>query len=603
MSPTVRSAAQLALALLALGGCAALGGGSQPTAPGPDPGERERYARRMLEDARAFEQQGRHDAAERTARRGLSAAPDDAALLRALSRALSAQGREDEARGASERADRVDPPPPEPALVPLEASSRDLLLVLLRPDPEPADPERVPGEWPDAVVAETLERRLRVRLPEATLSHFEPETVAGARRFLAQHAPRAVISLRAERAFCDSSIKDGSFAVAWLRIASERPGPERRGDVEHVRELVPEPRLAGGCRREAVARALERALLQPGVRQALEAPELPAGLRNPVVQQAGWSREAIRALFPDLGRLLAAELDAGRAWIASGQVAKAAEAFQRAAHIDPHDPDVRAYLAEVDATLALAGELSTGSDSEAGVLDPRLTAAQRAAAEARLEEERRRREDLLAALAVLDEDLHVPGPRTLRALRRVEIRDPSAFGPALARARAGEAIEARAAYAPDGSVLSVYFFPRGGEQPVLRQEDTSGDGRADRWIGYEAGVRREIWEDALDSGEPSVRLVFVPGGSELERVEFDAAGDGKLDRVFTYRDGVLAGENRDSDGDGVLDTFDRFDAGGQLLLRDEDVDGDGRIDVRSHFREGRLVRRELTDPAQVPDGT
>ena len=588
------------LALGALAACTALPIG-EPDEAAPSRAERERFARRMLEEARAFEAQERHQAAERAARRGLEAQPDDAALLRALARALEADGQADEARALYERAERLDPPPPTPPQLPLKASSRDLLIVLLRPDPQHSDPDRVPHEWPDAVVAEALERRLRLRLPEATLASFEPETVADARRRLSRTTPRAAISLRVERAFCDSSVKDGRIAVSWLRVAAERPGLASDGP-QLVREVVHEPRMPGGCRREAVARALERAFELSVVERALTAPAIPPGLRAPVVQQAGWSRTAIRALFPELGQRMHEELDAGRLWIASGDVAAAAEAFYRAAHIDPDDPDVRAYQNEADATLALAGELAPGA-LEPGVLDPRFTPAQRIAAEARLAEERRRREDLLAALAVLDEDVRVPGPRTLRALRRIEIRDVDAFGPALARSRAGGEIEARAAYAPDGSLLSVYFFPESAALPVLREDDTSGDGRTDRWIGYDQGVRREIWEAPLGGGQPGVRVVFSAGGHELERIEFDSNSDGRLDRVFHYVDGALAGENRDTNGDGALDTFDRFDQQGQLVLREEDLDGDGRIDVRSIFSGGRLVRREITDAVHVPDGS
>lgn len=607
--PSLRIAARwLATALLVCGatlGCAAFGpapdaASASQAAPGPTPADRERYARRMLEEARAFEAEGRLEAAERAARRGLEAAPDDAMLHLMLARVVAALGRKQEAEALRRRAGLLAPPPPAPPNKPLPASSRDLLVVLLPPDPQNPDPERVPRSWPDEVVAETLARRIRIRLPEATLAHFSPETVADARRRLPLYSPRAVLSLRVERAFCDSSIKDGRFAVAWLRVAAERPGAASQ-EPDLVREVVLEPRLESGCRREAVARAFERALELPAVARALAAPSLPLGLRAPVVQQAGWSREAIRALFPELGQRLRADLETGHRWIAAGQVAKAAEAFHRAAHIDPDDPDVRAYLAEADATLAMASELWPGSPAEAGVLDPRFTPAQRAAAEARLAEEQRRREDLLAALAVLDEDLHVPGPRTLRTLRRVEIRDAEAFGPALARARAGGDVEARAAYAPDGSVISVYFFPVGAELPVLREEDTTGNGRADRWIGYEEGARREIWEDSRGRGQPGVRIVFAAGGSELERIEFDSNGDQRLDRVLQYVDGALAAESRDTDGDGALDTFDRFDANGQLVLRDEDLDGDGRIDVRSVFRDGRLVRREFTDPSNAPD--
>jgi len=55
----------------------------------------------------------------------------------------------------------------------------------------------------------------------------------------------------------------------------------------------------------------------------------------------------------------------------------------------------------------------------------------------------------------------------------------------------------------------------------------------------------------------------------------------------------------DVDGDGRFDRFDHFDAQGRVELRDEDLTGDGRIDVRTTFRDGRLLKREITDPAAL----
>ena len=176
----------------------------------------------------------------------------------------------------------------------------------------------------------------------------------------------------------------------------------------------------------------------------------------------------------------------------------------------------------------------------------------------------------------------------------------SRFGPKLARERAGGEIEARGVYAPDGSILSRYYFARGAALPVLREEDTSRDGRPDRWIGYQDGIRREIWEDGRGLGRPDVHIVFAAAGTPLERVELDDDGDGRSERVFTYTLGKLSGESRDTNHDGKLDRFDRLDANGEIVLREEDTDGNGSIDVRSIYSAGRLVRRELATPALDP---
>jgi hypothetical protein len=521
--------------------------------------------------------------AEHVLRRGLSASPDNPPLRRELARVLEELGRGDEAARERDAADAIEPPPPPPPDVPLDLPSRDVLVVLLPPARDVSS-ERLPRGWPDGPVAEMLEQRLRARLPEATVVHAEFETVAAARDWLPRVSPRAVLSLRVDRVYCGDSIKDGRFGMAWLRAAVEQPGATNSGPA-WGRALVYDPRGPESCEREVTARALEQVLALEAVRAALAA--------HPT-DRSSWSTAAIRTLFPGLGARIDAELAAGHNILAQGRIAAAAEAFRRAARIDPEDPVVRSYLREAEATLALSRELSRrrGSD-DAGVLDPRFSLAQRAAAEARLVEEQRRREDMLAALAVMDEDVQLPDASFLARLRPAAIRDPDAFGPALARRRAGGEVQVRAAYAPDGTVIARYYFPFGEQLPVLREEDTDHDGHGDRWIAYAGNLRSEIWEGGRDTGRPDVRLVFAAGGSRLLRIELDRDGDGRPERILHYSGGVLSAEARDTDGDNSLDTFDRFDSDGNVGLREEDLDGDGSIDARSVYQAGRLVRRYL----------
>ena len=579
-TPLVR----LAVALAALaGGCA-----RPPTAPeGPSPGARALVARTSLESAREHRSQGQLALAESVLRRGLATAPDDAALHRALAGVLIELGRSAEAEPHLRRADALDPPPPSPPGTPLPRSARGLLVVLM----PPVAGDRVPQSWPEDVVAATLERRLALRLPEAKVVHADPETVGAARSWLAGFAPRAVLSLQVERAYCGQSRKDGRFGMAWLRVAAEVPADTSAG-ATRVRALVSEPRLTGGCLSEVTARALEQALALPLVESAWARSETAGATRAP------WTAAAVRALFPGLGQRIETELQAGRSALASGRLAPAAAAFERAARIDPEDPDVRAYLEETRSTLALAKQLQKGS--RAPTLEPSWSPSQRASADALLVDERRRRDELLALLAVLDEDQRVPPASTLATLRLVEVPPGKAFGPTLARERAGGEIEARAVYAPDGSLLSRYFLARGAPLPVLREEDTSQDGKPDRWIGYQDGIRREIWEDGRGRGRPDVHLLFAAEGEPLERIELDDDGNGKPERVFSYTLGKLTGESRDTNRDGLLDRFDRLDENGNLVVREEDVNADGVIDVRSLYNAGRLVQRQLATPQLDP---
>ena len=93
---------------------------------------------------------------------------------------------------------------------------------------------------------------------------------------------------------------------------------------------------------------------------------------------------------------------------------------------------------------------------------------------------------------------------------------------------------------------------------------------------------------------PTTASVFAESGTPLLRIEIDQTGDGAPDRIFHYADGFLSAEARDTDGDGQLDTFDRFDDEGFIGVREEDLDGDGGIDVRSIYEGGKLIRRELS---------
>jgi tetratricopeptide (TPR) repeat protein len=557
--------------------------------PPPSESDRERHARRMLEDARAFRRQGRLESAEAAVMRGLAARPRDPRLLRERARILEQQGRTREAEAARRRADSVAPHPAAPPRSAHDTNSRGVLVVLV---PPPADRDaagRIPNTWPDPVVAETLERRLRMRLPEATVVHADPGSVEEARTWIGSYAPRAALSIRVDRAYCEESIKDGPFAVGELRVAAASPG-EIPDPPETARSVRHDPPGGEACRADVVARAFE---------EALDLPAVGATLAEPA-SVSPWSATALRALFPGIGVRLREALDAGKRRLASGHLALAGESFAQAERIDAEDPEVRAYLDEVEQTLAIVDELARPGE-EIGVLDPRFTPAQRAAAEARIAEEKRRRESLLAALAVLDEDVNAPTPRTIAALRPTPIDDSNAVGPTLARERAGGPVSARIAYAPDGSALSRYFLREGSERPVLREEDTSGDGRPDRWVIYQGDVRREILEDSRNRGVMDLRFSFSEDGGTLERVELDPSGDGLPERVFHYADGRLRVEASDTTGDGSLDRFERFDGEGRVELREEDLNGDGKIDVRSIYQKGRLARQEIIDAEATGD--
>jgi len=566
---------------------------TSPTGASSPPSEREvqRFVAGRVGDSRAFLAQGRLDAAERSARRAVERGPDHPEAHRALAEVLEAQGREAEARRHGERAAALassSPPLPED---PLAGDSRGLVVLLVDPLPEdgggpgPAAPggiRRPPAETAERVIRRHLARRL----PEARVIRAHPESVAAARARLEELGARAGLAVGVERGFCDWSQKDGHFGLAWLRVAgATRAGVQALPTT--VRWTLDHPPRGEACIEEALVRALEKALARPGMRRLLR--EVPAGGR--------WPSPALRALFPGLGRRVALHVEEGRRALSTGRVNEAAAAFRAALAVDPQDTDARAYLREAEETLALVRALpETGENRGApGVLPFSLRSREREIAEGLLGEERRRREALRAALRVAEGDSGPPSPAALAALRRIRLPDPPTPGVELARKRVGGPVEARALYDSRGARLAVYYFPRGGQEPVLREEDRDGDGRADTWNGYHQGQRSDRWETRRGGGWPDLHLEIEPDG-EASRIALDENADRRPERVFTYADGQLAAEARDVDGDGVLDRFDSLDSRGRVVVREEDLDGDGRIDVRSRFRDGRLLSREIENP-------
>jgi hypothetical protein len=60
---------------------------------------------------------------------------------------------------------------------------------------------------------------------------------------------------------------------------------------------------------------------------------------------------------------------------------------------------------------------------------------------------------------------------------------------------------------------------------------------------------------------------------------------------------------KDETGDGEPNVFETYTAqNGKPLLtkREEDKNGDGNIDITSIYKDGKLVRREISDPNMVP---
>ena len=206
----------------------------------------------------------------------------------------------------------------------------------------------------------------------------------------------------------------------------------------------------------------------------------------------------------------------------------------------------------------------------------------------------------------------------------------------------------------DGKPEEIRYYDATSGQLLRKEEDRNYDGAIDAWTTYENGVvvARELDENG--DGKPDVWEKYANG--RMTRREVDRKGDGKADAFYLFEgdslveerhdtqhngtidlvvyyqnrkrvrseedqshhghidtwtyysvtDGgqeVVARIERDTKGKGKPDTFETFaQQNGKTVIvkREEDTNGDGKIDVTSYFENGKLVRREVADPALVP---
>jgi hypothetical protein len=205
----------------------------------------------------------------------------------------------------------------------------------------------------------------------------------------------------------------------------------------------------------------------------------------------------------------------------------------------------------------------------------------------------------------------------------------------------------------DGKPEEVRFLDQRTGQLVRREEDRNYDGRIDAWSRYEGGVLVERTLDESGDGAVDVWETYAAGlmtasekdrdgdgtrdafyryaGGDLVEERHDTSGDGKVDRTLSYQGRRLARAEEDRDGDGRADTWTTYtEVGGQefpvriekdtsgrgkadtfetyeqrdgktvIARREEDKNGDGVIDVTSIYEDGKLKRREVSDPDLVP---
>lgn len=205
----------------------------------------------------------------------------------------------------------------------------------------------------------------------------------------------------------------------------------------------------------------------------------------------------------------------------------------------------------------------------------------------------------------------------------------------------------------DGNPEQIRFFEPGSMQLLRVEEDSNYDGSLDSWSSYQQGALRsrvrdtngddrpDIWERyendrmaerTIDRDHDGVADAFyVYADAILVEERHDANNDGAVDRRIFYEKlfRVRAEEDRNLDGQidvwtsygvvqgkevierveqstkgsGPPDRIESYDASSgepQLAKLEEDRDGNGTMDVISHYKNGKLVQREISDPNLAP---
>ena len=128
-------------------------------------------------------------------------------------------------------------------------------------------------------------------------------------------------------------------------------------------------------------------------------------------------------------------------------------------------------------------------------------------------------------------------------------------------------------------------------KPARQEQDTSGNGKVDRWISHKNGAaphparrqerRRQGGFDALLRGQAARS---PRGRQQLRR------SDGRLDHATT--DGRASVVEADKDFNENIDVRAEFDAAGNKIREQQDTTDDGKLDTAIFYENGKKVRLE-----------
>lgn len=123
-----------------------------------------------------------------------------------------------------------------------------------------------------------------------------------------------------------------------------------------------------------------------------------------------------------------------------------------------------------------------------------------------------------------------------------------------------------------------------GNRPLRGESDGDGDGRIDRWEYFDANAAMvRVGSSSRNNGVED-RWVWAAESGGERRMDLSRRSDRHLDRREYYRGEVLARAEEDTNADGRIDRWDRYDSG---VLREVALD--------TTFSRDRANRRLLYD--------
>lgn len=135
-------------------------------------------------------------------------------------------------------------------------------------------------------------------------------------------------------------------------------------------------------------------------------------------------------------------------------------------------------------------------------------------------------------------------------------------------------------------VFNYYREREGAERLLVRKDtDLNRDGRVDvrSWYTDTGLLEMEEFDGDFD-GQYDIWDYYqdVDGSGKAVRVanHRDMTYDGKPDVFVYFRDGLIVRKERDTNGDGIIDHWEKFDSEGKVIKSGRDANYDGSVDER-----------------------